>query len=460
MVVFISCLGDLVYQSLTRFDQNMAVQPALAESWENPDPLTWIFKLRRGVRYHNGDEVEAEDLAFWLRWMNEPKTVAVWKSYFRDISKVEVVDKYTAKFHLSAPYAPLLNMLAAMQGSAIAPRRWGDSQKDWKQAAVGSGPFQVTEFVPYSHMKYAKHKGYWEKGLPYLDEVMFKIMVDEDARVAGLRAGAIHHALLTPETAKRLAGTKNIQLLQSPGSGPWSIFVNTRRKPWDDVRVRQAASLAIDRKDVIDKASGGLGAISGPVVPALSEYAIPTEELERRWFKQDVLKAKQLLAAAGYSNGLKTNIYVPSDRKYIDIALAVQHHFKAVGIDVDIVQAEMAVWQNTIRAFNYDLTVNAWGPRADPDGYFSRSYKWKSDLNFTGYGSEALDAKIDKAKETSHPQERRSLYRAIQEEVLENAICLYLFASIEMQAVHDNLKGYSAAPLGRRKEIVRAWVSK
>jgi peptide/nickel transport system substrate-binding protein len=380
-------------------------------------------------------------------------------SYFRDIQSVEVVDKYTARFRLSAPYAPLLNMLAALQGSAIAPRRWGESKTDWKTEAVGSGPFRVAEYVPYSHLRLVKHGDYWESGLPYLDEITFKIMVEEDARVAGLRAGTVQHAIVTPDAAGRLAGTSGLDLLESPGEGPFAIFINTRRKPWDDPRVRQAASLAIDRKDVIQKASGGKGAISGPVVPALSEYAIPTEELERRWYTKDIQKARELLTAAGFPNGLKTTLYIPTDQLRSDVALAAQSHLREAGIDAEIVRAETAVWQSTIRRFEYDLTVNAWGPRADPDGYFSRSYKWKSDLNFTGYGSDALDAKIDKAKEAADPQARKDLYREIQEEVLDNAICLYMFAAVDTQAVHNSLRGYQAARLGRRKGFIKSWVA-
>jgi peptide/nickel transport system substrate-binding protein len=458
-LVFVSAIGDLVYQSLTRFDEKMAIKPALAESWEQTEPTVWTFKLRQGVKFHTGDEFTSEDVAFWHEKMTSPKTTAVFKANFSAITKVEPVDKYTVKIHLNAPYAPLLAMLAAMQGSGIAPRKWGETRDKWELEAVGTGPYRVTEYTPYSHIKFVKHKEYWEKDLPLLDEVLLKVMTEEDARISALRSGAIHHSPLSAEGARRLANDRSATVVKSPGPVLWATFPNTRRKPWDDVRVRQAVNLAINRHEAIDKVAGGEAALSGPVTPGLGEYWIPADELERRWYTPDIAKAKQLLAEAGYANGFKSSVSVASQAPIaVDAAVVLQNQLKPLGIDLQVVQMEYGTWQTAVRAFDFDLQINNWGARSDPDAYFSRSYKWKSELNYTGYGSEALDAKIDKAKAVSNLEERKKLYREIQEEILDNSVYYYWFATNNIDGFHTKLKGFYQTPLGRRTSLMRSWL--
>ncbi len=455
--------GDLVYQSLTMFDEKGNVVPALAESWENPDPLTWVFKLRKGVKFHNGDELEAEDLVFWLRWMNDPNTAAVYKTFFTDITKVEPVDKYTARFVLKNPYSPLLPMLANMQGSVIAPRKWGEAKVKWDMEAVGTGPFKIAEYVPYSHIKYVKNKDYWEKGLPYLDEMTFKVTPEEEARIAALRAGAVQHALVTAEGAKRLAAEKSIAVLKRPTGQLIAFVPNGRRKPYDDVRVRQAINLVIDRKELIEKAAGGEGILTGPLPPGLKDYSIPTDELEKRWYTPDIAKAKKLMADAGYANGFKTKILCsPQYPWMVDSAVVLQKQVKAIGIEMEVVQQE---WGTMLKAigvsggYDFDIHPNAWGAaRGDPDFYMSRSYNSKSDNNYTGIGTPKVDELIAKARSTANIEERKQLYRQVQETVLDEAWYMFVCATNSIEGVASKLKGYEQHLLGRRTWFKKSWL--
>ena len=267
--------GDLTYQSLVMFDENLKIVPCLAEAWKlSDDRLTWSFRLRQGVRFHDGSEFEAEDVRAWFERMMAPATASPYRGSFSQVVKVEPKGKYEVELTLGAPHAPLLALLASLRGSAIAPRRWMQSAgAAARTSAMGSGPFKIAEYVPGSHVRYVRHREYWEQGLPYLDEVRLEIVPDETRRVEALRSGRVRHALVGPSAEQQLK--REMSLRSSPGPVQAVTVFNTRRKPFDDVRVRQAISLVVDRQEAIERALGGEGRSTGPVPTGHGEWAIP-----------------------------------------------------------------------------------------------------------------------------------------------------------------------------------------
>ncbi len=457
-----SQLANLVYQSLVMFDQKLQIQPCLATSWENPDPLTWIFKLRQGVKFHNGEEFEAADVAFWFEREMDPKTAAPHVAYYQPVDKVEAVDKYTAKFTLKTPYSCLLAVLANMQGAGIAPRKWGQGKDKWDLEAVGTGPFRIAEYVPNSHVKYVKHKVYWEKGLPYLDEVIAKVLPDEEARIAGMRAGSIMYAKLSAEGVKRLTGEKDVTVFNSPGPQFWHHAINQRRKPFGDVRVRRAINLCVDRQEMIDKAASGEGVMVGYIPPCIGDWAIPTDELKQKWFTPDLAKAKALLAEAGFPNGFKTTILCSPTYPYmVDTSVVFQQRLKLIGIDAEIIQQEWSIVAPKVRApgWDFDLWANGFGGRPDPHLYFTHMWHSTASVNYPNYSSKTFDNLVDKGRRTTDHAERLALYRQAQAQLLDDAVQVSWLCQNNMEAVSNKIKGYAQDSLTRRTWLKTSWLS-
>ena len=181
---------ELVYESLLRFNYKMEIEPSLATSWEQPDPLTLIFHLRKGVKFHNGREMVASDVKYSFERLKNPKTSA-YPAYYEPVKSIDVVDNYTVKFTMSSPYPTLPATIAYNQFAAIVPREVAEKHGDLKVVTCGTGPFKVKEYVPDDYTVFEQHSDYWDKGLPVVDRLIFKVMKDESSRLAALRRGSV-----------------------------------------------------------------------------------------------------------------------------------------------------------------------------------------------------------------------------------------------------------------------------
>jgi peptide/nickel transport system substrate-binding protein len=447
-----------IVESLTQYDDKMNVRPCLAESWTTPDPVTYVFNLRRGVTFHDGTELVADDVVAWWDRISDSATAAPYRSWFTAIEGVQAVDKHTVKMSLKNPFGPLLASFAALRGSAIIPRTLAQDRGNLGAKAVGTGPFRLSRFVPYDHLHYVRNEKYWDKGFPHVNEFTFKVMVEEDARVAALRAGQIHYAYLTGEGAARLKDDKNITVLRSPRAFLMIHVLNSTRKPFSDKRVRQAISLAADRQDVLQKAGFGEGSLSGPVPTGHTDWWIPLDKLP---YKQDIARAKQLLAEAGYPNGFETTIKAsPQYPEFISASVAFQSHLKRIGINAKIIQLEWGQFIKetfTQRPADYDMKVTAWTFYPDPHHYLYNWWSSKSPSN-QDFKSAELDQILDKAMASTDREERKRLYVQAQQILLDEAPQIIWYTGHNIEAVRNDVKGYFQSYTGRRIAFKRTWL--
>ena len=438
------------------FDENLKVVPALAESWTNPDPTTWVFKLRQGVKFHDGNELDAEDVVFWYDRMMAAETGAPYKNWFDVIQKVEPRDKYTVAMTLGAPHAPFLITFAAMRGSAIVSRKWA-ANGDLAKQAVGTGPFKIVEYAPQSHIRYVKNPDYWESGLPYLDEVTFKVAVEEETRIAGLRSGQLQYAAVQPEGAQRLASDRNVQVMSSPGPQMWTHLLNTKQKPFDDVRVRQAITMSVDHQDAIEKALSGQGTLTGPMPTGHGEWFIPPDKLP---YRKDTARAKQLLADAGYSGGFRTTIKTTPDYPVmLSTSIILADALKEIGVQAEVVQMEWGALVKDIQARNFEIHSNGTSFFPDPNSYLGQNHT-KAVNNYTQYSNEKYDELIEKARTVMEPAERKKLYDEAQTILLDESPIIWWFASKNIEALNVSQKGYAQSFTGRRIFLKKTWVDK
>jgi peptide/nickel transport system substrate-binding protein len=465
---------SLVYDGLTEFKTGPDVptgthiiEPALAEKWEiTPDGKTYTFTLRRGVKFHDippvsGRELTADDVAFSIERMLVRDAENIKRNLFDVIERVEVVDKHTVKLTLSQPFAPLLANLGTVF-AAIVPR----SDVNFKSVAIGTGPFILKEFQRQTKYVYEKNPAYWRNGadgnpLPYLDGFVQVIIADEGSRTSALRAGQLDFTdLLVDNLAQQLLQS-NTALVSQRFPGNFSVMtrLNVKEKPLDDVRVRQAISLALDRQAIANALGGGTGIVNGPIPTALTDYALPVGELPN--FKQDLAKAKQLLADAGHANGLKlTAVLLRSPQNRQVMLEAMQGQLKTVGIDLELQFVESADLSKRRVDRNYQLMGDNLTPSAEPDTYTYAEYHSKSSGNVGNYSDPALDQLLDKARATSDPAQRKQVLRDIQIKLAELQFIITTGDPYYHSVFHPYVKGFRFSFVNQRIPIKHVWLDK
>jgi peptide/nickel transport system substrate-binding protein len=420
----------LFYNRLVEWASDGRIEPALAESWTtSQDGKTWTFKLRRGVKFHTGRELSSDDVKFTYEKVLDPKMASGGRGYFLSVEGIETPDKYTVRIHTKTPTAALLAALAG-NWSAIVPRDEVEKRGDLRRTAIGTGPFILQEWVPQSHLKARKNPDYWDKGKPYVDNIEIKVIPDEGNIIAQLRTGNIHHALLEDNKNYLLIkDDKRLTALRSPRLGFDCIMINMGRKPFDDVRVRQALSLAIDRTEVLQVAASGLGQVTGPLTPAMKPWALPIDAF-KEWYTPNIEKAKKLLAEAGHPNGFKTTLRaIPTFPTMVAGAQVVAAQLKKIGVDAQIVQEEYGVWIKNINKpnFNYDLTMQLTNGEPDPDSLLYRRFHG-AERQWTNGGDAEIDALIDQGKVALDRVKRKEIYDKVQRLMVEKAIGLWTFS--------------------------------
>ena len=206
---------DHIYESLTSYDEKTNIVPCLATSWEVTNGgKTYTFKLRPNVKFHNGQTMTADDVKYSIERVLDPKTASPWISWLKAIKEIKVIDPLTVQMNLEAPY-PLLGSFAGIRASGIIPKGYAE-QENLKIKGIGTGPFKLVEYVPQDRIVYARNPDYWDKSLPYLDGMVFKVLTEENARIAALRAGQIQYAFLSGQGAAQLEGAPGITVNKSP----------------------------------------------------------------------------------------------------------------------------------------------------------------------------------------------------------------------------------------------------
>jgi peptide/nickel transport system substrate-binding protein len=411
------------------------IEGDLAESWQQTNDTTYVFKLKKGVRFHakppvNGRELTAEDVRYtYERILTDKGSVNV--SMYRAIAKVEAVDKYTVRFTLKEPFAWFLDMVANPMGGAIIAKecveKFGDLKKP--EAVIGTGPWMLDSYKPNVSITLVRNPTYFVAGLPYIDRV--EMVVDEDnaSRIAAFLGGKYDLGWEFPGTINRTDWVQiaeplkkrrpNLKTMEYPSNVMNTIDMRTDKPPFNDVRVRQAISLAMDRKGMIDAVLEGQGAINGPVPAALSEWALPIGELGEgaKYYRYDPAEAKRLLAAAGHPNGFSAGVCFSTygSTQLVDQMQLLLKDLKAVGIDAKLDQKEYGAYQATCRVGKFDSMVyGPLTPFVEPDSFLFGQYYTGEPRNRSHVNDPVLDDMLVRQRRASDPKARREVINQIE----------------------------------------------
>jgi peptide/nickel transport system substrate-binding protein len=364
------------YDSLVEWDRNLNLKPALAESWRiAADQKSITFNLRRGVRFHNGKELDAGDVKYSVELMLNPPppgSIAT-LGQIPSFDGVDVVSKYVARLRLKARDARVFGFLAWGRYSPIVPAGLYD-QINVSRAAIGTGPYRMVGFDPNDKVEYVRNTRFWKQGLPYMEGMTLKTLPDEQARIAALRAGAIDGATLTTDGASSFRNDNGFTVLRG-GTAAFRELQFTIKgdpKPWHDIRVRQAVNFAINRQAIINTVYAGNGNFSGIVPPGYGPWPLTQAELKQKYQKFDLPRARQLMNQAGQSRGFSVKLSTFSTPlEFQQMAAVIKSQLQAINIEVEIVAQEPGTFgaNNGIGNFEWDLTAR--GMRGDVDGYLN-----------------------------------------------------------------------------------------
>jgi peptide/nickel transport system substrate-binding protein len=460
---------EFIYDSLVEWDKELNVKPALAESYETPDDKTWIWHLRQGVKFHDGSEVTADDVKYSIDLQaNPPEPGVKIAQYPPQLESVEVVDKYTVKFHMKAADPTVLGYLAWARYSSIIPKDAYQKINVLTQG-IGTGPFKLDEFVSNDRLVYSRNADFWKPGLPYLDKLTLKVLPDENARVAALRSGAIDGCTISADTALSLANEPNIIILKGLVSAPrvLQFTMKGEGKPWEKKPVRQAISKALDRQLIIDNVFGGEAVLTGPIPPGYGDWFIPSDELAANWYKQDLEGAKKLMADAGHADGFAITLHAISQPvSFTQTAEIVKEQLKELNIEVNVISEEIGTFAKRVGDGTYEWCATGRGMRHDPTGFlvdFGRpnagaAAKWFK--NGEGWKNEELSALYEKMAVNLDQPTRHQQVRQIQEMILDEVPHVYLVQNYKFHAIRNDVKDMYVAFNDFHTGLRMAWLDR
>ncbi|GAX91724.1 ABC transporter substrate-binding protein [Effusibacillus lacus] len=441
---------SLVYDSLTTMDAEFNLQSGLADKWETIDNGKTIkFQLHPGVKFHNGREMTSEDVKFTFERILDPKTGSIAKSYFTSIDKIETPDKNTVVFKLKTPDSAFLANTSSSFAS-IVPKEVADLNKE----AVGTGPFKLEKIEQGQYVLLKKNPDYFKQGLPKADSIKFTIMKDEAERLAAIRGGKVDLTTVSADSAKLLENSKGVSVKNYQSMEYSYLGMNVKKKPFDDPRVRQAISYAVDRNAIVQTVWKSQASLTGPIAPAQKTWALDTGVFPS--YKRDIEKAKQLLKEAGYADGFKTVIQTASTYPdMIETAQVLQQQLKEIGINAEIQQLEWGTYVNTWKSKDMTLMVGRNTSGTDPDRSMRFFFSTTGSANVWNYSNPDYDKLVQKALETTDVAERKKIYEDAQKMLVQDAPNLFLASPKYFYAVRDNIEGFVPSAAGEALALIQ-----
>jgi len=462
-----SVLGN-VYDTLVEYDMpgDGSIKPALAESWTMPDEKTYLFKIRQGVKFHNGDPFDAKVVEWNLKRIMDPKTGATRRGELTSmIDKMEVVDEFTFKISLKQSTPIFLNVLAAREVYML-DQKWVEAGNDPKKFAMGTGPFKEKSYEPQRNVVLVKNENYWKKGLPYLDGIELVVLQEDAARVNAFKGNEVDFIEYVPWQELQIFGAdKNLVVTQ--GYDTFNIVrINENRAPFNNVKVRQALNYVVDRQEIINLAWGGYGKpITGSMLQDTSPYHSP--DLQGIW-KKDWDKAKALLKEAGYNSpaDLKFTLETSTLAVHKDTAQVVLQELQQFGFKVEYKTFEFQTTVDKRASGDYQLLMDGLGMAwPDPDFYFQYFHS-------TGAGHakgvkmkvDAIDRLIEQGRTTVDSAKRKPIYHDLEKAVVDDAPWIFLLWRPQAEVRRNWVIGYKPLPGGNASNTIASmehiWLNK
>lgn len=460
-------VGELIFEGLVRWKPGTTdITEGLARSWSaDADGKTWRFVLQDGVRFHDGTPLDASAVKFSFERLLDPKHPnyikgedgAYWRSLLKEVAKVEALDPRTVVITTSRPYAPLIGNVAMFPiVSPAAVSRWGDAFRDHP---IGTGPYVFESWTRGEQVVVHRNDGYWGKR-PALDRIVFRVVVDARQRLVELESGSVDIATsILPDEQSFVELHPDLLLRSTPGNDVSYLAFNTQHPPFDDPRVRRAASFAINKEPIVKLAYQGRAlAADGPLPPTQWGYHKP-----KTVYPYDLVAARKLLAEAiadkRFDPDRVYKLYsLSTPRPYLSqperVARFLQVALAQVGIKTELVLQPYSEHKRAVEAGEHDLCVFGWvGDTGDPDNFLyvlfhSDNAQVGAAQNIAFYRDRGVDALLTDAQGASDEPTRSGLYAVIQDRIAADAPWVPLAHSELVVAARQELSGLLLSPRG------------
>ncbi len=431
-----------VYQTLIAPDKDFKIQPQLAKEWNVLNDTTWEFKLQEGVKFHDGAPFNAEAVKTTFDRILDPKTESPQREKFSMIKEIKVVDDYTVQLLLEYPYAPLLSILASQEGSIISPKALKENPESLSQHPVGTGPFVFESWKTGQEISLKRNENYWGKK-PNIDRVVFKVVPEDATRLAMIETGEAHINDQVPVTEiERIEASDKMGLYRTEGLAVEYLGFNTKKKPFDDVRVRKAISHGIEREAIIKGVYNNVGTLANVAMsPKVLGYSDKVKA-----YDYDLNEAKKLLKEAGYEKGLNVTLLTSDRKERINMAEVMQSQLKGIGINVKIQVMEYGAYIDMIEKGEHDMAIGGWG-NATGDGDYNQYNLFHSASqgaagNHFYYSNPEVDKMIESARKERDEQKRLKLYEEVMQKEIDDAVYVPIRNYEHLAAYSKNVSGF------------------
>ncbi len=466
-----STVVNQITEGLLKFNNGETLEPNLAESFENPDPLTYIYKIRQGVTFQDGSPMTVDDVIFSMERIRNADTGSYTGWMYSSVAEIERTDDTTVTVKLSQPDALWQYVPATTGGHVISKAHFEANAENYgkpEAGAIGTGPYKFVSWATGSEVVIEKNPDYWNaaNGGPYLDRVTYKILPEATTRVAGLQTGEIDLVIGTDgapaDQIPLIQGMDNVTLTFTDSYYSSFLAFNTQVAPFDNVQVRQALNYALDKQlltqNLYPVADAVTVARAVDVMPRLwtfeqEKWQAAYDELPDYAF--DMEKAKQLLEESGVADQLN-GMVITTDENPISLgmALALQAAVQELGYSLEI--SKVTYQENTAMAFSgeraYDIIVTAWGSDfPDPSGnllpVFHSRYVGDGGSNFGNYKNEQIDKLLDDQNALTDTAERTDLMIQAQQIIADDSVWITVMHPKQVFVLSNEFEGYNVTPL-------------
>ena len=436
-----------IYETLVVYDEKGKLVPWLAEKWEYENDLTLVLHIRKGVKFHNGDELKASDVMFSLKRTRTDNTPAAMQVSQIDFDKSKIVDSHTLKLVTKEVFALQLPMLENPLCGIISERAFKESKGDFFKAPVGTGPYKVVKFNSGDSLVLQGFDGYWIKGQPYVKNLTIRYITDASSRAIEAETGGADIVYeISANDIDRIRANKKINLVSAMGANTSYLTMNQAVKPLDDKRVREAIWYAVDIPAAIKIAYRNFGQVGTGIVSPGIDGRHP--DMKRFFPTRDLGRARKLLADAGYADGFNISISAnSSDQQRKDFCEVIQSQLAEVKIKVKIDIMDSTQWSSALSKGQGQLS--AYGYTASTGEAGRVLFRWlpdKSEWPIFSWKSPEYYEIMNKALTTVDIKKRNEMYYKLQEMLMENYVALPIWHKELNAACQLNVQGFRITP--------------
>ncbi|MGI9273232.1 MAG: glutathione ABC transporter substrate-binding protein [Endozoicomonas sp.] len=437
-----------IYSQLVETDKNLEIVPGLAESWEQSDDRTIVFKLREGVKFHNGEELKASDVKFTFDRMMASPTVA---HIVGALESVEEVNDYTVKLKTKEPFGPLLYHLSHTASSILNEKAVTEAGERYGQNPVGTGPYQFVSWSVGDSITLKAFDEYYG-GKQDVPNVIFRNIAEGTNRAIALETGEVDISYdIEPIDKSTVINKSNLKLEEGESLSITYFGFNVQKAPFDNAKVRQAIAYAMNTTDIIDAVVMGGGLPTNSPISTRVFGHSP----EAKKYEQDYDKARQLMTEAGYENGFKTTLWVSDNPVRIQIAQVIQAQLREIGIDMSIDVVEWGTFLDGTSRGDHETFMMGWvAVTGDADyGLYAlfNSATHGSAGNRSFYTNPDVDSMLQAARVSNDTEERSALYGEIQKTLQKELPTISIFNEFQNAGMQDYVVGFELSPAGHHK---------